>query len=169
MFPFQSCSEWGLHCHLSYHRCGELLPRLSILTAKRRFISVALSLESPPPDVIRHPALWSSDFPHRDAVRPLVLLNSVSSNYPVLLCNSVRIPACCRLWQQAACQKIAVLRIGLLSLGRSASFLRYQYPTAVFADHNAVASCRDRVYDNGGEGHMAAAGVAVKPCDRVGD
>ena len=105
MFPFQSCSEWGLHCHLSYHRCGELLPRLSILTAKRRFISVALSLESPPPDVIRHPALWSSDFPHRDAVRPLVLLNSVSSNYPVLLCNSVRIPACCRLWQQAACQK----------------------------------------------------------------
>ena len=29
-----------------------------------RFISVALSLESPPPDVIRHPALRSSDFPH---------------------------------------------------------------------------------------------------------
>ena len=30
----------------------------------RRFISVALALESPPPDVIRHPALWSPDFPH---------------------------------------------------------------------------------------------------------
>ena len=29
-----------------------------------RFISVALSLESPPPDVIRHPALRSPDFPH---------------------------------------------------------------------------------------------------------
>ena len=29
-----------------------------------RYISVALSLESPPPDVIRHPALWSPDFPH---------------------------------------------------------------------------------------------------------
>lgn len=29
-----------------------------------RFISVALSLESPPPDVIWHPTLWSSDFPH---------------------------------------------------------------------------------------------------------
>ncbi len=29
-----------------------------------RFISVALSLKSPPPDVIRHPALWSPDFPH---------------------------------------------------------------------------------------------------------
>ena len=29
-----------------------------------RYISVALALESPPPDVIRHPALWSPDFPH---------------------------------------------------------------------------------------------------------
>ena len=29
-----------------------------------RFISVALVWESPPPDVIRHPALWSPDFPH---------------------------------------------------------------------------------------------------------
>ena len=35
---------------------GELLPRLSILTARRqRFISVALSLKSPLPGVIRHP------------------------------------------------------------------------------------------------------------------
>ena len=43
---------------------GELLPRLSTLTAyMQRFISVALSLKSPSPDVIRHPALWSSDFP----------------------------------------------------------------------------------------------------------
>ena len=29
-----------------------------------RYISVALALESPPPDVIRHPALRSPDFPH---------------------------------------------------------------------------------------------------------
>lgn len=28
-----------------------------------RFLSVALSLESPPPDVIRHSALWCTDFP----------------------------------------------------------------------------------------------------------
>ena len=27
------------------------------------FFSIALVLESPPPDVIRHPALWSPDFP----------------------------------------------------------------------------------------------------------
>ena len=31
---------------------------------KRRFISVALSRRSPLPDVIRHPVLCSSDFPH---------------------------------------------------------------------------------------------------------
>ena len=30
------------------------------------FFSVALVLESPPPDVIRHPALWSPDFPHQN-------------------------------------------------------------------------------------------------------
>ena len=34
------------------------------LPHKRRFISVALALESPPPDVIRHPALRSPDFPN---------------------------------------------------------------------------------------------------------
>ena len=33
------------------------------LPENRRFISVALVWELPPPDVIRHPALWSPDFP----------------------------------------------------------------------------------------------------------
>ena len=64
----QSCSEWGLHGILRYRNIGELLPRLSILTAadepRRRFISVALSRKSPSPDVIRHPVLCCSDFPH---------------------------------------------------------------------------------------------------------
>ena len=32
----QSCSEWGLHGILCYHNIGELLPRLSILTARCR-------------------------------------------------------------------------------------------------------------------------------------
>ena len=31
----QSCSEWGLHGIPCYHDIGELLPRLSILTANR--------------------------------------------------------------------------------------------------------------------------------------
>ena len=74
----QSCSGWGLHGIPRYRGIGELLPRLSILTADgklnayqseklkrlRRFISVALSLKSPSPDVIRHPVLCCSDFPH---------------------------------------------------------------------------------------------------------
>ena len=76
----QSCCGWGLHGILCYHSIGELLPRLSILTANgrhskllktekrlsrlRRFISVALSLKSPSPDVIRHPVLCCSDCPH---------------------------------------------------------------------------------------------------------
>ena len=61
----QSCSKWGLHGIPCYHSIGELLPRLSILTGKTlRFISVALSLKSPSPDVIRHFVLYCSDFPH---------------------------------------------------------------------------------------------------------
>ena len=61
----QSCSGWGLHGIPRYRSIGELLPRLSILTGEPlRFISVALSLKSPSPDVIRHPVLCSSDFPH---------------------------------------------------------------------------------------------------------
>ena len=55
---------------------GELLPRLSTLTvtavrqpyrSQRRYISVALSLGSPPAAVSRYPALWSSDFPHAES------------------------------------------------------------------------------------------------------
>lgn len=42
----------------------------------RRFISVALVWESPPPDVIRHPALRSPDFPH------LLPFGNCSRDYP---------------------------------------------------------------------------------------
>ena len=54
-------------CPACYQSGGSLLHCLSTLTSALRcwrFISVALALESPPPDVIRHPALWSPDFPH---------------------------------------------------------------------------------------------------------
>ena len=58
------CSLFGLAsdgvymCPLCYQRGGSLLHCLSTLTRQAvRFISVALSLESPPPDVIWHPAL----------------------------------------------------------------------------------------------------------------
>ena len=50
----------GFTSPVCYQAAGELLPRLSILTAQsrsaaRRFLSVALSLESPPPAVNRYP------------------------------------------------------------------------------------------------------------------
>ena len=49
------------------------LPRV----AAWRFISVALSLKSPSPDVIRHPVLCCSDFPHGlNAPRPYNKLKS---------------------------------------------------------------------------------------------
>lgn len=47
---------------------GALLPHRSTLTGSEDpavHFSVALSLRFPSPDVIRHSALWSSDFPHR--------------------------------------------------------------------------------------------------------
>ena len=88
----QSCNGWGLHSIPCYHSIGELLPRLSILTVNgltfksksrlspsriRRFISVALSLKSPSPDVIRHPVQRCSDFPHsKNAPRPYNKLKS---------------------------------------------------------------------------------------------
>ena len=60
----RSCFGWGLHSRFCYQKCGELLPRLFTLTCySRRLFSVALAWESPPPDVIRHPALRSPDFP----------------------------------------------------------------------------------------------------------
>ncbi len=83
MFLYQSCSGRGLQgCSVAI-AAGELLPRLSTLTGRsRRYISVALSLESPPPDVIRRPALWSSDFPRifTAVIRP-------AQNKQIILCT----------------------------------------------------------------------------------
>ena len=57
--------------------------------SRGRYISVALALESPPPDVIRHPALRSPDFPHpppsawRDGrPRSFILLIFFHNNIP---------------------------------------------------------------------------------------
>ena len=46
-----------------------------------RFISVALALESPPPDVIRHPALRSPDFPHPRKTGPRTFATLAVSLY----------------------------------------------------------------------------------------
>lgn len=60
--PIRSCSRWGLPCRPRCRVRGALLPHLFTLTdgqepklmAGGGSISVALSLGSPPPDVIRH-------------------------------------------------------------------------------------------------------------------
>lgn len=59
LFSFGLASDGVYMCPLCCQRSGELLPLLSTLTKETllRFISVALSLESPPPDVIWHPTL----------------------------------------------------------------------------------------------------------------
>ena len=67
--PIWSCSVWGLPCPAHYCPGGALLPHLFTLTPTNRggMFSVALSVGPPLkaslPDVIRHTALWSSDFP----------------------------------------------------------------------------------------------------------
>ena len=52
----------------------------------RRYISVALSRESPPADVIRYPALRSTDFPHSDiSVFCAIALTGVYMYYIIYL------------------------------------------------------------------------------------
>jgi hypothetical protein len=57
--PIRSCSRWGLPCRRRCRRRGALLPHHFTLTAANAnsrggMFSVALSLGSHPPDVIRH-------------------------------------------------------------------------------------------------------------------
>ena len=79
LFPYLVLLQVGFAGPASYLTAGELLPHLSTLTYSeislrptryRRYISVALSLGSPPPGITRHPALWSSDFPQRRPFSP---------------------------------------------------------------------------------------------------
>ena len=78
---FGLASDGVYICRFCYQPRGSPLHCLSTLTSICwRFISVALSLESPPPDVIWHPALRSPDFPH------LLPFGNCSRNH---LCYSV--------------------------------------------------------------------------------
>jgi hypothetical protein len=75
--PIWSCSVWGLPCPRLYSRSGALLPHLFTLTtawgslldwSRRRAVCFlwhwpSVGLEANVPDVIRHTALRSSDFP----------------------------------------------------------------------------------------------------------
>ncbi len=63
---FVSCCERGLHRgQVAMPRVSSYLTFPPLHTPRRmRYLSVALSLGSPPPGVTRHSALCSSDFPH---------------------------------------------------------------------------------------------------------
>jgi len=64
----------------------------SLSSTLSSLFSVALALESPPPDVIRHPALWSPDFPH---LHPFVCAAAIIySTYPVFICQSLLCGEC---------------------------------------------------------------------------
>ena len=56
--PIRFCSRWGLPCHSGCPERGALLPHRFTLTSslagRGGLFSVALSLRSPSPDVIRH-------------------------------------------------------------------------------------------------------------------
>ena len=61
----------GFTWHKALPQCRwALTPPFHPYLHSRRFISVALSLESPPPGFLRHPVLRSSDFPHGRKIRP---------------------------------------------------------------------------------------------------
>lgn len=67
LFLYSVLLRVGFTQPVSHLTAGELLPRLSILACAlprhRRYVSVALSLGSPPLGITQHPALRSSDFP----------------------------------------------------------------------------------------------------------
>ena len=70
--PYSVLLQMGFTKPAGLPTAGALLPHLSTLTTNVAVsFSMALSLGSPPPDVIRHPALRSSDFPH--ALRPAII------------------------------------------------------------------------------------------------
>ena len=70
--PYSVLLQMGFTKPISLLTAGVLLPHLSTLTTYAAVsFSMALSLGLPPPDVIRHPALRSSDFPH--ALRPAII------------------------------------------------------------------------------------------------
>ena len=74
-----SCTKWGLHDGQVARppvRSYRTFPPLPIT---RRYLSVALALESPPPAVSWHPALRCSDFPHAIGMRPFSCLISVKA------------------------------------------------------------------------------------------
>ncbi len=88
--PYLVLLQMGFTEPQSRHCAGELLPHRSTLTTRMwRFISVALSLESPPLGVTQHPALWSPDFPRDKSRDHLTYSFAQRSYYTISLKKSI--------------------------------------------------------------------------------
>jgi hypothetical protein len=100
--PIWSCSVWGLPCHRLYRRRGALLPHLFTLTPVCSLWHwPSLSLDAQIPDVIRHTALRSSDF-------PLPKRASASAATARLTCNVYANPSCAVCIDVCAAATIAI-------------------------------------------------------------
>jgi len=67
MLSYLPCSRWGLQSQPVTWLLVSSYLAFPPLPLTWRYISVALSSESPPLGVTQHPALWSSDFPRARA------------------------------------------------------------------------------------------------------
>ncbi len=65
------------------YRTVSPLPAYDINHRRGGFVSVALSLGSPPPDVIRHLFFWSPDFPLSQVIEMLEKRSSSHLAFPV--------------------------------------------------------------------------------------
>ena len=143
MLSFQSCTRWGLHSgQVAKPLVSSYLtfPPLRAATCRSRYLSVALSLESPPPGITRHPALWCSDFPHSSKMNAIIqLAHTCILSHP----------------------------IGLLSIAPAPfSLFQPQHPATVFALHD-VASVAQPAQQHRRELHVAAcAAVGLYVGDR---
>ncbi len=138
--PIWSCSVWGLPCPRPYDRSGALLPHLFTLT--RLAVQAFAPRASPPasakgqagvavcflwhwpstgleariPDVIRHTALWSSDFPPPDAP---ALARKAPAATARSFCQTL---VYCQLHNQAAARRITPSGSSLAKLLRNGIF-----------------------------------------------
>ncbi len=131
--PYLALLRVGFAWPVRYRTAGGLLPRRCTLTgpqAIRRYVSVALSLGSPPLGITQHPALRSPDFPRRSraaTARPapghMVTRSDRGSSRRVdserILRSSVRRPrlySCHRSWYLGNAPDEEADRAGLATL-----------------------------------------------------
>ena len=107
-------------------RLHRSLPKLRIIDAVGRYVSVALSLRLPSLDVIQHSALWSSDFPR--TLRPAIAC--FPQTYPASVTHLRSLIKRCAFTQNALqCRyyrRTESLRIGYVHRSADSSYVARQ-------------------------------------------